>query len=211
MNYIELMNQFWLARRGKRITSTQADLYFCLLQESNERKWENPFAFSNVQICARIGISEPTLIDARSKLKQIGLIDFEPGERKLSSPRYKILYLNNLSIRLGKDRVETGQKKAEVSEWSYFNPILQKTETEMKEEEAVSISIDSVPNDGKNRNFTGLMRKMEELNCSSQGRQRMILLSNYGEIGNPIWKLFCEIDKGGIKMPERFILSRLSP
>ena len=207
MNYIELINQFWLARRGKRITSTQADLYFCLLQESNERKWENPFAFSNVQVCARIGISEPTLIDARSKLKQFGLIDFEPGERKLSSPRYKILYLNNFS----KNRVETEQRKAEESEWSYSNPIFQKTEIEMKEEKTVSISIDSVPNDGKNRNFAGLIRKMDMLNCSSQGKQRMILLSNYGEIGNPIWKLFCEIDKGGIKMPERFILSRLSP
>ena len=103
MNYIELINQFWRIRRSKKITQIQADLYYFLLHECNMRNWENPFEFPNTLITAAIGISEPSLVDARARLKQLGLIDFEPGERKKKSPVY---YLNNLS----KNRAKTEQK-----------------------------------------------------------------------------------------------------
>lgn len=94
MNYIELINQFWQVRRSKRITSLQADVYFTLLNECNLRGWENPFEISNKLICATIGISEPSLIDSRNRLQQIGLIEFQNGKRNSQSPVY---YLNNLS------------------------------------------------------------------------------------------------------------------
>lgn len=88
MNYIELINRFWQLRRSKRITSTQTDLYFFLLQECNQRDWENPFQCSNGLVCSGIGITEKTLIDARNVLKQLGLIDFENGITKQRSPNY---------------------------------------------------------------------------------------------------------------------------
>lgn len=94
MNYIELINQFWQIRRSKRITSLQADVYFTLLNECNLRGWENPFEVSNKLICATIGISEPSLIDSRNRLQQIGLIEFQNGKRNSQSPIY---YLNILS------------------------------------------------------------------------------------------------------------------
>jgi hypothetical protein len=94
MNYIELINQFWQIRRSKRITSLQADVYFTLLNECNLRGWENPFEVSNKLICATIGISEPSLIDSRNRLQQIGLIEFQNGKRNSQSPVY---YLNILS------------------------------------------------------------------------------------------------------------------
>lgn len=92
MNYIELINNFWLQRRSKRITSMQADLYFFLLQESNSRNWENPFQCANGIICTAIGISENSLTDARNVLQQRGLIDFESGVKNKKSPVY---YLKN--------------------------------------------------------------------------------------------------------------------
>lgn len=98
LDYLKLINQFWQLRRSKRITNLQSDLYFFLLQECNMKYWENPFECSNVLIKASIGISEPSLIDARNKLKQLQLIDFEPGKRKEQSPVYHLLYLNNFSI-----------------------------------------------------------------------------------------------------------------
>lgn len=103
MNYIELINQFWQIRRSRRITSLQADVYFCLLNECNLRGWENPFEISNGLICASIGISEPSLIDARNRLQQAGLIQFEKGIRKAKRPVY---YLNNLSKSLSINRVK---------------------------------------------------------------------------------------------------------
>ncbi len=98
MNYLTLINRFWQHRRSKRVTSLQADLYYFLIQECNGKDWENPFECSNVLICASIGITEKTLIDARNKLKQEGLIDFQAGQTKKKSPVYYLLeYWNKVS------------------------------------------------------------------------------------------------------------------
>lgn len=88
MNYIECINRFWQLRRSRKITNVQADLYFFLLQESNQRNWENPFYCSNGLVCSGIGITEKTLIDARNVLKQNGLIDFKNGVTKQKAPQY---------------------------------------------------------------------------------------------------------------------------
>ena len=82
MNYIELINLFWQIRRRVRLSSSEADLYYFLMQESNARQWENPFECTNGIICATIGFSEKTMIDARNRLKEKGLIDFEAGQRR---------------------------------------------------------------------------------------------------------------------------------
>lgn len=92
MNYIELINLFWQVRRKVRLSSSEADLYYFLMQESNARQWENPFECTNGIICATIGFSEKTMIDARNRLKEKGLIDFEAGQRRLRSPVYTLLY-----------------------------------------------------------------------------------------------------------------------
>lgn len=105
MNYLKLILRFWKTRRSKRITNLQADLYFYLIQECNERDWENPFECANKIICGSINISEPSLIDARNRLQQLGLISFKSGKRNESSPVYFITdsesnltsNLNNLS------------------------------------------------------------------------------------------------------------------
>lgn len=92
MNYIELINLFWQIRRRVRLSSSEADLYYFLMQESNARQWENPFECTNGIICATIGFSEKTMIDARNRLKEKGLINFEAGQRRLRSPVYTLLY-----------------------------------------------------------------------------------------------------------------------
>jgi hypothetical protein len=98
MNYLKLINQFWLLRRSKKITNLQADLYYFLIHEANIRMWPAYFSCSNGTICASIGISEKALIDARNVLKQIGLIYFENGVTKHKSPTYKLLdYLLKVS------------------------------------------------------------------------------------------------------------------
>ena len=84
----------------------QADLYYFLIQECNVKYWENPFECTNVLIKASIGISEPSLIDARNRLKQLGLIDFQNGKRNEVSPVYKLLYLNKFSKDRGEPLVE---------------------------------------------------------------------------------------------------------
>ncbi|MCW3107282.1 MAG: hypothetical protein JWQ09_1788 [Segetibacter sp.] len=91
MKYIDLLNQFWLISGSNYISSTQAFLYFCLLQECNKRRWPPSFQISNKLLCAQLGIGEKCLIEARKKLKELNLIDFEGGVTNTKAPTYYLL------------------------------------------------------------------------------------------------------------------------
>lgn len=98
MNYIKIINDFWRFRREKTVSSTQADLFFFLLNECNSRNWQQPFEMTNGAICASIGITEKTLISARMELEKLNLIAVIPGEKKAKSPQYSFtLYCKNSS------------------------------------------------------------------------------------------------------------------
>ena len=105
VNYIEVINKFWLLRRSRRITSLQSDLYFFLLNESNSRgdgrDWENPLECANGLVCSSIGCSENSLADARYVLQQLGLITVQKGITKTKSPTY---YLNICGNERGNER-----------------------------------------------------------------------------------------------------------
>lgn len=91
MNYIKIINRFWQMRRACRLTSSEADLLYFLIHESNLRQWENPFRCSNKLICATTGINEKTLFVARKNLQEKGFISFEAGLRNLYSPCYTLI------------------------------------------------------------------------------------------------------------------------
>lgn len=131
MNYIELINLFWQTRRTVRLSSGEADLYYYLMQECNVRNWENPFACSNGIICATIGITEKTLIDARNRLQQKGLITFSAGQRRRMSPVYTLLYHKKESI-TGSIQ---GSKRESKTESITPNLLINKTETKTKRKE----------------------------------------------------------------------------
>lgn len=61
-------------------------------------------------------MQEPTLIDARNRLKQLGLIDFKGGRKNEASPVYELLYLNNLSRNRGKSIVNTEEHDEQSDE-----------------------------------------------------------------------------------------------
>lgn len=123
MNYIKLVNQFWQVRRSIRVTNLQADLYFFLLQECNERGWQNPFQCSNITIMAGISVAMSSLQDARKKLVEHGLITFEPGQKNISNPTYAIV--QSIAVNRHRNRYsagnETGDGPAIPSEHKEIN------------------------------------------------------------------------------------------
>ena len=90
MNYIELINNFWIVRRIKPMTSYEADFYFYLLKECNSRNWLNPFELPSRNIELELGISRKTICDLRNKLQQKGLISFKEGNRRANGAIYTI-------------------------------------------------------------------------------------------------------------------------
>ncbi len=82
MNGYALASAFRTLRESWRFTSIEADLYYELVGIANERGWPAGFQYSNQLICATIGISEKSLIAARNRLKQAGLLDFVSGQKR---------------------------------------------------------------------------------------------------------------------------------
>jgi len=77
MNYIEQIRGFWRAHEEHSFTPTEVAVYFRLLEICNICQWKNPFKRNNSKIGADLGISFNTLKNARNRLRQTGLIDFE--------------------------------------------------------------------------------------------------------------------------------------
>jgi hypothetical protein len=72
--------------------------------------------------------------------------------------------------------------------------------------------------DGIKRNLEGLCMEMRRLGISQGEQDRIMKLSNYGELGHPVWTLIRQcadsiskssFDKSRIKMPGRYIISKL--
>jgi hypothetical protein len=110
VNYIHLINQFWRTRRSRHLTSITADLYYFLIHECNEQEWSNPFECPNGLIQSSIGISESALSDARNRLKQLGLIDYQPGKRNERAPVYRLFYPFKNGKTEGKEQGKTEGK-----------------------------------------------------------------------------------------------------
>lgn len=65
------------------------------------------------------------------------------------------------------------------------------------------------PSDGVNRNLDGLLFNLRQLRISPPEQRAIILKSNFGAIGHPMWKGFSTIREscGKIRQPGRFLLS----
>lgn len=76
MNYITLLNEFWQLRQIKPISSSEADVYFALLNVANKLRWPKSFALPLQNISLVTGLSVKTVKRARLALVELGLIDF---------------------------------------------------------------------------------------------------------------------------------------
>lgn len=68
------------------------------------------------------------------------------------------------------------------------------------------------PPDGLNRNLDGLLFNLRQFGISPQEQRAIILKSNFGIIGHPMWKGFSTIREscGKIRQPGKFLLSLCS-
>lgn len=91
-----------------------------------------------------------------------------------------------------------------------FNPLEANKEKEIKTNKnlfskEISVENIKVPNDGANRRLERFIERLEEYKISTEMMINVIELSNYGEIGSPIWELLDEIrDRQGTKYPIKF-------
>lgn len=118
MTYIELINSFWQEFGNKGMQPNDVLLYFYLLDHCNRISWQNPFSLTNKNLMMMLDLSEKSVIGARNRLKERGLICIEKGDRNCKAPVYFIVgleYTNfncKISSRTADEWQMNGRRKA---------------------------------------------------------------------------------------------------
>jgi len=81
MNYIELINNFWIANKIHKFNSLETSLYFFVLDYANNARWPESFVIPNGIVQSVYGCTKGQLARARRRLCKAGLISYESGDR----------------------------------------------------------------------------------------------------------------------------------
>ena len=81
MNYIELINNFWIANKIHKFNSLETSLYFFILDYANNARWPESFIVPNGIVQSVYGCTKGQLTRARRRLCKAGLISYESGDR----------------------------------------------------------------------------------------------------------------------------------
>jgi hypothetical protein len=89
MNYIQLINRFWLLQEEVTFCPTDIALFFYLLKVNNQCAWKETFRRNNTKTCADLGISFNTMSNSRKRLAEAHVISFS-GKTGCSDVTYII-------------------------------------------------------------------------------------------------------------------------
>lgn len=80
-----------------------------------------------------------------------------------------------------------------------------------KEDEIFDLENLKAPQDGINRNLDAMVRNLRSIHVNPIEAKQILVATNYGQIGHPIWGAFAELKNanGAIKSPKRFIFSKI--
>jgi hypothetical protein len=90
--YTDVMRHFWQCQREYSFQPSEMAVYFHLVDTCFTLEWKNPFKHANGYLCGVLSISEKTLISARNRLQQAGLVSFQSGKHRRDLSTYTLLY-----------------------------------------------------------------------------------------------------------------------
>lgn len=211
VSYIGLINRFWRLDATHNFTPGATRLYFYLLNIANISLWKGDITQSDIVLCANCSLTRKALREAREVLADAGLISFSlGGNGRGAKTVYSFTGCASCNHTPAKECQTECQKpqtrqKAQVANTVIETP-LQQTPTNLQAEETPT-----PPNDGKPRNFDALCRHLRKLKATRKEALQLITISNFGQIGHPIWSLLHEIsNSSSIKFPIKFLLTRLT-
>lgn len=103
MNYIELINNFWVEHRRFHFNDIETCMYFFLLDRANELYWPESFAVPNSTLTKEFGWTRSQIRRAREKLIEASLLSYYVNcQRKSGS------YSLRAKVR-GADSAQTGR------------------------------------------------------------------------------------------------------
>ena len=95
MNYINIIEGFWRMNAYDRFSSSEIILYLYLVHICNQNYWNMPIACKTATLQSELGLNKSTIIRARVKLRERGLIEFTEGVQNSCSPKYSLLDIHS--------------------------------------------------------------------------------------------------------------------
>ena len=225
-SYFALLNRFWALDETHQFTPQAAKLYFYLLNTANKNRWPARFPLNDARAAIIVGVTLTKIKTARRQLEEAGLIEVPPGGQGHGQKTvYRIVNCAGCSLENSAACLDTcdhpdaprptrndsnppvGETPPNADFISSNRPSAQPSPSSDPE-----LDIDRLtpPDDGVPRNFSGLRQRLHSLGATSAEIIRIFLLSNYGQIGHPVWAALAALRSGtGIKMPIPFIFARL--
>lgn len=227
--YIGLGTLFWKLDKVFDFTCQETRLFFFLHDVANSTYWASEFQISDERAASMCKMSRETLKKSRARLVEAGLIKVTPGKQgRGSKTTYSFVACKDCEKQsdickeegclLTSEEVKT-QTFLKPAQAPVVAPTTQTISNPAKIENPApsneEVDLDSIvpPADDVNRNFDALKRNVRAIKATPAQALMLIKLSNFGEIGNPIWKCFSDIreSNGAIKQPVQFIFSRIKP
>ena len=78
-----------------RFSSSEIILYLYLVHICNQNYWNMPIACKTATLQSELGLNKSTIIRARAKLRERGLIEFIEGVQNSCSPKYSLLDIHS--------------------------------------------------------------------------------------------------------------------
>lgn len=91
MNIFDYLYKFWNKEENVTYSTSEAALFFYLLNEANKNRWKMPIICCTDTVSKRLRTSKQNIVKARDGLKKKGLIKFVKGKRFDELPRYTLL------------------------------------------------------------------------------------------------------------------------
>lgn len=95
MSYINIIEEFWKMYAYDRFSSSEIILYLYLVHICNQNYWNMPIACKTATLQSELGLNKSTIIRARAKLRERGLIGFTEGVQNSCSPKYHLLNIHS--------------------------------------------------------------------------------------------------------------------
>ena len=94
MNMFNLVARFWRMAEDSGSTTSEAALYFYLLNRANTQMWRMPIRCPTAIVCVYLNTSKQNVMKAREGLRRKGLITFTPGSGINDNPLYTLTESN---------------------------------------------------------------------------------------------------------------------
>lgn len=131
MNYIELISKFWTINEKKSIGASAIALYLFLLEEYR-KNGSGDFSMSDSMISLKLSLTRPTIVTLKSKLRNIGLIQYQTQNGLPCI--YRII--TDFSFLQESTKIEPIRNNAEISKQkeptSIVQPVAKKVEKETR-------------------------------------------------------------------------------